>query len=49
MEDADASISDIFEATSTKSRLVAQGDIKNGISDLVNFEFDEDLGFSIPL
>lgn len=32
----------------TKARLVAQCDIKNGISKLINFEFDESLGFSIP-
>lgn len=40
------SVSDIGDET--KARLVAQCDIKNGIADLVNFEFDEGLGFSIP-
>ena len=49
MEDADASITDIFDETSSKSRLVAQCDIQNGIVDLVNYEFDEELGFSIPV
>ena len=49
MEDAESSVSDIFDPTSTKARLVAQCDIENDIVDLVNFEFDEDLGFSIPV
>lgn len=31
------------------ARLVAQCDIKNGVKRLVNFEFDELLGFSIPV
>lgn len=47
MVDEDASVSDI--GTEEKARLVAQCDIKNGISRVVNFEFDEDLGFSSPV
>lgn len=42
----DASVADIGD--NTKARLVAQCDIKNDIEDLINFEFDEGLGFSIP-
>ncbi len=41
-----ASVSDIKDPT--KAQLVAQCDKKNGISRLINFEFDESLGFSIP-
>ena len=33
----------------TKARLVAQCDIKDNIENIVNFEFDEDLGFSVPI
>lgn len=44
--DGTASISDITDTD--KARLVAQCDIVNGVSRLVNFEFDEELGFSIP-
>lgn len=42
----DASAADIGDPT--KARLVAQCDIKNGITKIINFEFDESLGFSIP-
>jgi len=31
-----------------KSRLVAQCDIKDNVSRIINFEFDEELGFSVP-
>jgi hypothetical protein len=41
-----ASVSDILDPT--KAQLVAQCDKKNGISRLINFEYDESLGFSIP-
>ena len=41
-----ASVSDIKDPT--KAQLVAQCDKKNGISRLINFEYDESLGFSIP-
>ena len=40
------SVSDLSDAN--KARLVAQCDIKNDISRIINFEFDEDLGYSIP-
>ena len=46
MVDDAASVSDITDIT--KARLVAQCDIKNEVSKLVNFVFDEDLGFSVP-
>ena len=32
-----------------KARLVAQCDIKDDIKNIINFEFDEDLGFSVPI
>ena len=32
-----------------KSALVARCDIKNGINRIVNYEFDEELGFSVPV
>jgi hypothetical protein len=31
-----------------KARLVAQCDIEDGISRIINFEFDEELGFAVP-
>ena len=43
----DASISDIGDVN--KSRLVVQCDVKNNVSKLINFEFDEELGFSLPV
>jgi hypothetical protein len=46
MKDELATVGDLDDAT--KARLVAQCDIKNGVSRLVNFDFDEELGFSIP-
>lgn len=45
--DGKASVADIGDAD--KARLVAQCDIKNSISRIINFEFDEALGFSIPV
>jgi hypothetical protein len=47
MSNSTASIADVEDPT--KARLVAQCDIKNGVSRLINFEFDEDLGFSTPV
>ncbi len=41
------SLSDI--GNTEKARLVAQCDIKDGISKIINFEFDEDLQASIPV
>ncbi len=46
MVDAEASISDIRDVT--KARLVAQCDIDNDVSKLVNYEFNEEDGISIP-
>ncbi len=43
----DVSLSDLRDLT--KARLVAQCDIKDSIADITNFEFSEDLGFSIPI
>jgi len=42
----DVSVADINDPT--KARLVAQCDIKNNVKRIINFEFDESLGFSIP-
>lgn len=47
LKSEDVSIADIYDTE--KSRLVAQCDIKNDISRIINFEFDEDLGYSIPV
>ena len=47
LKDASISISDLEDVT--KSRLVAQCDLKDTISSLINFEFDESLGASIPV
>ena len=33
---------------SDNARLVAQCDIKNGVSKIINYEFDEDFGISVP-
>jgi hypothetical protein len=46
LKNQDVSVADI--ADPTKARLVAQCDIKNNISRLINFEFDEALGFAVP-
>jgi len=43
--DDEASIADITD--DSKAQIVAQCDIENDIEDLINFEFNEDLGFSI--
>ncbi len=47
LKDADVSIADIADAD--KSRLVAQCDKKNNIDRIINFVYDEALGFSIPV
>ncbi|MBD3636051.1 MAG: T9SS type A sorting domain-containing protein [Crocinitomicaceae bacterium] len=44
--DKDASVSEIDDIE--KARLVAQCDIKNGVSKLVNYTYDEQLGITIP-
>ena len=46
MRSDESTITDLGDET--QARLVAQCDIKNGVGRLVNFEFDEELGFSIP-
>lgn len=46
--DESQSVSDIKSGIPNEPRLVAQCDIENGIGRLVNFVFDEDLGFSVP-
>lgn len=46
MVDESAGVADITDAS--KARLVAQCDIENNIDRLINFEFDEDLGYSVP-
>jgi len=47
LKNSSTSISDITDPT--KAQLVAQCDIKNGVSRLINFEFDESLGFAVPV
>ncbi|MFM1946995.1 MAG: hypothetical protein RL207_1278, partial [Bacteroidota bacterium] len=47
LKDAEVSIADIADAD--KSRLVAQCDKKNNISRIINFVYDEALGFSVPV
>jgi hypothetical protein len=47
LKDATVSIADI--KNTDKSRLVAQCDIKNGVSKLVNFYYDEALNGSVPV
>ena len=46
MIDAHASVGDIEDIE--KARLVAQCDIKNGVSKLVNYSYNEQLGITIP-
>ena len=46
MVDEDASVSDISDPA--KARLIAQTDKENNIDRIINFEFDEDLGFAVP-
>lgn len=47
MIDDEVGVSDINDAT--KARLVAQCDIENDLDRIINFNFDEDLGFSYPV
>ena len=47
LKDAEVSIADIADAD--KSRLVAQCDKKNNIARIINFVYDEALGFSVPV
>lgn len=47
MVNEDAGVGDIADAS--KARLVAQCDLENNVDRMINFEFDEDLGYSIPV
>jgi hypothetical protein len=47
LESPQVSLSDILNTD--KARLVAQCDIKDGVSKIINFEFDNDLSASIPI
>ncbi|MFT5858118.1 MAG: hypothetical protein ACI865_000202 [Flavobacteriaceae bacterium] len=47
MVSEDVGVSDITDAT--KARLVAQCDVENDIERIINFNFDEALGFAIPV
>jgi hypothetical protein len=47
LKNADVAISDIQNPE--LARLVAQSDIKNDVARVINFEFDEALGFSVPV
>ncbi|PKR81135.1 T9SS C-terminal target domain-containing protein [Brumimicrobium salinarum] len=47
MKDEEAGVSEI--GNQDKARLVAQCDIKNDISRIINFEFNEALGFASPV
>ncbi|MEX2483509.1 MAG: T9SS type A sorting domain-containing protein, partial [Brumimicrobium sp.] len=47
MKNPEAGVGDIGDID--RARLVAQCDIKNDISRIVNFEFDDELGFSVPI
>jgi hypothetical protein len=47
LKSADVSVADINDPN--KARLVAQCDIKNDVDRIINFEFDEALGFSVPV
>jgi hypothetical protein len=46
LANSDVSISDIYDPT--QSRLVAQCDVKNGITQLINWEVDPDLNALVP-
>lgn len=47
MVDDEAGVGDITDPT--KARLVAQCDVENNVDRIINFEFDEALGFSVPI
>jgi len=47
LKSKELSVSDIGDPS--KARLVAQCDIKDGVSKIINFEFDDDLQASIPV
>ncbi|MNJ84136.1 hypothetical protein D3C87_15790 [compost metagenome] len=47
LKDASIGITDLDDQT--VARPVAQCDIKNGVKRLINFEFDEEMGYSFPV
>ena len=47
LKNASVGITDLDDET--VARLVAQCDVKNGVKRLINFEFDEELGYSFPV
>ncbi|TSJ38945.1 T9SS C-terminal target domain-containing protein, partial [Fluviicola chungangensis] len=47
LKNAQVGITDLDDQT--VARLVAQCDVKNGVKRLINFEFDEELGYSFPV
>ena len=47
LKDEFVSVTDLDN--SDKARVIAQCDIKNGIKDLVNYEYNSEIGFSIPV
>ena len=47
MSNVEAGVSDIGDID--RARLVAQCDLENGVERLINFEFDEVIGFSVPV
>ena len=47
LQSKQVSLSDLQDAD--KARLVAQCDLEDGVSRIINFEFDDDLGASIPV
>jgi hypothetical protein len=47
LKNAQVGVTDLDDQT--VARLVAQCDVKNGVKRLINFEFDEELGFSFPV
>jgi hypothetical protein len=47
MSDQEAGVGDIGDID--KARLIAQCDIENDVSRIINFEFDEGLGFAVPV
>jgi hypothetical protein len=47
LKNASVGITDLDDQT--VARLVAQCDVKNGVKRLINFEFDEQLGYSFPV
>lgn len=46
LKDAQVTTADLYDAD--KARLIAQCDVKNGVTQLVNFEFDQSLNANVP-